>query len=105
MMEGPELIEKSISTKLKEWSYEKEHRLIMNKFEGSARKESAVLTDRDRIIRVPDDVIQHVYLGYRMSPEVVHEMKACLSTFQPRPLLFQAIRGDSFVLRFDPVDY
>lgn len=75
-----EMIAKSLKTKSIDWDYEKEWRLFLHAIPRRSRgqvedRERAILENRERTMRLPDDAISEVYLGLQMCPEHKEEIK------------------------------
>jgi DUF2971 family protein len=99
--QGPideEFIFKSITTKSSEWTYEKEHRIILHD-DGRSEK----LTPRQRRVPFPPRALSEIILGCEMPEVHREEIKRCLRYRGGGIDLFQAERDRSFRLKLTPV--
>lgn len=99
-----EMLERIQITKSHSWSYEREHRILL---EINVRKEPVKsLVKKERIVYLPEGSIRQVLLGMNISPKDEAEIKRMLKKIDSRVVLKKAKRSaNSFDIQFARVPY
>ena len=99
-----ELMRAVVTTKSEAWKYENEVRYLLMNFDENLRPTR--LTDEERVIKLPIEVIREVVLGANVSHSNIERVVNLLSDGRPRVNLWRASsRYGMFGLDREKIDY